>query len=91
MKITDDADTFAYPLADVPDLEGGTWVNHRGIPLTRDVIARVDNAALAQMYASEADMSINEPKIDNATKLAWQLGWRNPRIAGGLTHVEDSS
>ena len=60
----------------------GTWYSAGGTPLSPGVIARVDHELLARLYTWETDndaVDIDWQTVDPATKLAWDLGYKNPR------------
>lgn len=64
---------------DPVDIPEGGWTSHRGTPLPPGVMARVDLDVLQQLYAAESG-DAQWPEADSATRYAWGLGWRNPRI-----------
>lgn len=71
---------YAAP-ADSPEVTGA-WVSPNGSIVSAHVLARVDMAVLADMYAAEArgDVVLG---ADSATTLAFRYGYANPRTASG--------
>ncbi len=70
-----------------------TWFSPEGVPVTPDVRSRVDERQLAELYAAETLPDYSRfnalwQAADNATRYAWQYGYRNPRVIGRITECE---
>lgn len=82
-----EADAPKDPLGPVPELtENGGWVSPKGVPIGKATLGKVDEAALAKLYATEGG---DDSKAANdahraanpETRHAWNYGYRNPRVS----------
>ncbi|UTN93272.1 hypothetical protein SEA_SUNFLOWER1121_80 [Mycobacterium Phage Sunflower1121] len=70
-----------------------TWEAPSGALLPPRSREQVDEKHLAELYAAEtqpdsARFNALYEGADNATRLAWSLGYRNPRVPGRIAECE---